>query len=165
MNNKLTTQNTTLTQISQTLFNKDGLRGFYRGGLLSIGGCMPFVAIRMSTYDYLMTRFKPILFTKQQEDARELRFLAFNCIVGSIAGIAAISICYPFDLVRRMLHLNGIGDNPKFNGTFDVIGKLIAQEGVHGLYKGFWMTIVKAAPASAIMFVTNEQIKKLIMDE
>lgn len=42
--------------------------------------------------------------------------------------------------------------------------KVCAKEGVKGLYKGFWMTIVKAAPASAIMFVTNEQIKKLIMD-
>ena len=76
--------------------------------------------------------------------------------------MAAVTVCYPFDLVRRLLHLSGMGDIPKYNGTVDVLKKIIAVEGVKGLYKGFWMTLVKVAPSSAIMFVTNEQIKKLI---
>ena len=71
--------------------------------MLSISGCMLYVGIRMSTYDALMTRFKPMLFTKQQEADRDFRYLAFNCMVGSIAGMMTITICYPLDLTKRML--------------------------------------------------------------
>ena len=70
--------------------------------------------------------------------------------------MATVCVCYPFDLVRRMLHLSGTGDIPKYSGTLDVMKKIIAKEGPKGLYKGFYMTLVKVAPASAIMFATNE---------
>ena len=85
--------------------------------------------------------------------------------MGSTAGMCAITVCYPFDLIRRMLHLSGIGGTPEFKGTTDVIRWIVQREGVKGLYKGFRMTLVKSIPASAIMFVTNEQIKRLIRGE
>lgn len=51
--------------IAHKVMRNEGFGGFWKGGLLSCLGCGPFVAIRMSSYDSLMTHYKFRLFTKQ----------------------------------------------------------------------------------------------------
>lgn len=39
------------------------------------------------------------------------------------------------------------------------------RNGLAGFYKGFLATVLKIVPASAIIFVLNEKLKKLIIHE
>ena len=93
--------------ISFHIAKTEGVSGFYKGAVLSMVGLAPFIAIRMSTYDSLMTTFQSKLFKKQQIQDRDLTYLMFNCAVGSFSGLAATAIYHPIDTVRRVLHLNG----------------------------------------------------------
>lgn len=108
-----------VTNIAKNILRTEGLKGFYKGTIISSLGCGPFIAIRMSCYDQLMTTFKHRYFTKKQMESHDPKFLAFNCAVGSAAGLLAIMICYPFDVIRRLLHLNKTDPNHNYTGTFD----------------------------------------------
>ena len=45
-------------EVAKHVFRTEGIAGFYKGAALSLIGCAPFIAIRMSTYDSLMSNFQ-----------------------------------------------------------------------------------------------------------
>ena len=51
--------------ISQQIFNKNGFRGMFKGMGVSMFEVAPFIAIRMSCYDTLKTKYSPRIFTKE----------------------------------------------------------------------------------------------------
>ena len=42
----------------------------------------------------------------------------------------------------------------------DACSQLWANEGFFGFWKGLWATYLKVAPMTAILFLTNEQLKR-----
>ena len=113
---------------------------------LSTLGVMPFIGIRMSTYDMLMQSIPKYS-------------IALNMLCGAGAGLAATAVCYPIDVIRRLLQLNGTSKEHKYKNIFHIIGLLLKQEGIPGLYRGFKATIAKSIPMTGMMFVFNEQFK------
>ena len=103
LTNAVDSPKVSITEIAKNIARTEGVRGFFKGNVLSSVGCGPFVAIRMSAYDTMMTRTKYRFFTKQQIETHDPKFLAYNCAVGSVAGLLAVVFCYPFDLIRRLL--------------------------------------------------------------
>lgn len=83
----------------------------------------------------------------------------YNLGLGALAGTIAVTFTYPIDLTRRLLQLNGQPGH-KYNGIADVYKQLYAKEGVNGFFKGLWATYLKVAPMTAILFFTNEQLKR-----
>ena len=78
---------------------------------------------------------------------------------GALSGTIAVTFTYPSDLTRRLLQLNGTpGHN--YTGFFDCIKQLYANEGFGGFWKGLWPTYLKVAPMTAILFLTNEALKR-----
>ena len=90
----------------------------------------------MSTYDTLLTKSKGTLFTKEEMLSHHPKFLIINCLFGSISGLNALLLMYPFDVIRRHLHLNGSSPEHKYNSAFDVASQLFRKDGLKGLYKG-----------------------------
>lgn len=88
---------------------------------VSASGVAPFIAIRMSCYDSIMTNYSKVFFTKEQIQNSHPKFLMFNMFSGSFAVIIAVSICYPFDLVKRLMQLNGSSSQYNFNGIGDAL--------------------------------------------
>jgi hypothetical protein len=56
--------------------------------------------------------------------------------------------------------LNG---NPghSYNGLVDCIKKTFAKDGIYGFYRGLWATYLKVAPMTAILFLTNDTLKRM----
>jgi solute carrier family 25 phosphate transporter 23/24/25/41 len=64
-------------------------------------------------------------------------------------------------LTRRLLQLNGTAGH-NYTGIADVMKQLYAKEGFNGFWKGLWATYLKVAPMTAILFLCNEQLKRMI---
>lgn len=46
--------------------------------------------------------------------------------------------------------MQGLPGMTRYNGPFDVIHKVLRQEGFRGLYRGFGITVATQSPASAL---------------
>ena len=121
VNNCKTTSSFTITK---NIINKNGIQGLYKGLPVSIAGIMPLIGIRMATYDAIMAQ------TSQPT-------ITYTMMAGAFAGLTATSICYPSDLLRRLMQLTGSSSRHNYNGTFDLIIQIWQKSGPSGFYKGF----------------------------
>lgn len=81
-----------------------------------------------------------------------------GAVSGSIAAIATL----PFDVVktRRQIELGeleALNISPKKStSTFHIMGRIITENGISGLFAGFLPRLIKVAPACAVMISTYE---------
>ena len=124
-----------------------GFLGLYKGLGSSLIGIGPFIGVKMSSFDWLMTTVGP---AKGNPNV-----VYYNLVIGALAGTLAVTVTYPTDLVRKLMQLNGQpGHN--YKNLADACGQLYRKDGVAGFYKGLWATYLKVAPMTAILFLTNE---------
>ena len=83
---------------------------------------------------------------------------------GGIAGAVAQTVTYPLDVIRRRMQVASMPNSPllQYSGTLDAFRKIIASEGVVGLYRGLLPNYLKVVPAIAVSFVCFEHVKWLI---
>lgn len=141
----------TMSQQARIIVNEFGYMGLYKGLPLSLCGIAPFIGIKMASFDWLMQKYSP---SKSDPWVR-----CKNLTIGAVAGTIAVTATYPTDLARRLMQLNGT-EGHKYTGAADAISQLYAREGILGFYKGLWATYLKVAPMTAILFLTNEQLKR-----
>lgn len=76
---------------------------------------------------------------------------------GTIGGITQVLVGQPFDTVKVRLQSAPEGT---YNGTMDVIKKLIANEGPKGFYKGTLTPLVGVGACVSVQFSVNEFMKR-----
>ncbi len=126
----------------------------YNGLQLSIIGFPLWNGLNMSSYFYYKKYFK----------SYELNENVCKLLCGGLAGMTAISVTYPTDLVKRRLQLQTF-DNinvPKYNGVLHCFRKIIRNEGVRGLYRGLYANYMKTFPAIAVQFWALELLHDFI---
>jgi len=128
-----------------------GWRGLYKGLGASLIGIAPYIGVNMSSYDYLMTRFAP-----KKDDPK---LVYYNLSLGALAGTIAVTVTYPTDLIRKLLQLNGQPGH-SYTSIFDAIAQRYRSDGIPGFYKGLLATYLKVAPMTAILFLTNDFLKR-----
>lgn len=67
----------------------------FQGLGMSLMGIAPFIGIKMASYDFLMQNFAP------DKNNKWLTF--YNLSLGATAGLIAVTLTYPTDLVRRLI--------------------------------------------------------------
>ena len=68
---------------------------------------------------------------------------------------------YVFDVIKTRIQIQSPG-NEIYTGTLDCGRKIVAREGVAGLFRGFAPTVIRAFPASAAGFAVYEMALKLM---
>ena len=58
-------------------------------------GIIPYIGIKMSSFDIMKTRFLP--------DRNHSHFNVINLTLGAVAGTLAVTFTYPTDLLRRKM--------------------------------------------------------------
>jgi len=148
------------------IYNAEGLRGLYRGGLSGLVGSIPFEGIQFACYEYCKSyavqnqwpawRWK----SGNKTSLNSIDYLA----IGSISGAVAQTISYPFDSVKKRLQAQNLGTiSKKYNGMMDCFDKVIREEGVIALYRGTLPNMLRIAPYAAVMFTTYEEAKKFLI--
>lgn len=144
----------TFINISKQMVKEQGTSKLYSGIGVSLIGVPIFIGLRMSTYDSLSQ-------VLQQHIPNEL--LAHG-VSGSAAGILAVSICYPLDVLRRIMHMNGTSRHHNYTGVFDAMSQRYNKQGVSGFYRGFYATLAKQTPMTMIMFACNHKLRKIFSE-
>lgn len=87
-----------------------------------------------------------------------------GAVAGLIAGAIAKTSLFPLDVVRKRLQVQGPTRQKYLSGTIPLYPRnpfltaimIVRTEGLLGLYKGLFVSIIKSAPASAITMWTYE---------
>ena len=85
------------------VWKSEGARGFMQGSLIAMASVAPFIAIRQSLFDFQTNSLSRHLFSPADIQQRVKSYVAYEFASGAVAGLVAISMCYPLDLLRRMM--------------------------------------------------------------
>lgn len=139
------------------VYRKEGLAAFWRGQtgtlLREAGGS----AAWFGSYEYVNARFRKM-------NNRDTNTIFENMLAGACAGVMFNLSLFPADTIKSRMQtealINGGSDTKQPQQGFLEIGKKIYKiSGIKGLYRGCGITIARAAPSSAIIFVTYEKLK------
>ncbi|KAI0897887.1 mitochondrial carrier [Annulohypoxylon nitens] len=91
---------------------------------------------------------------------------AYNFLLGSMAGAFGAFMVYPIDLVKtRMQNQRGADPGQRlYKNSIDCFRKVIANEGVRGLYSGVLPQLVGVAPEKAIKLTVNDLVRGWFTD-
>lgn len=138
------------------IYRHEGLMSFYRGYVPNLLGIIPYAGIDLAVYETLKKKY----LKKHETTDQPSLLVLLGC--GSASSTLGQVCSYPLALVRTRLQAQVItvGDfaarkNPNLSmvGTFR---RIIATEGVTGLYRGITPNFIKVLPAVSISYVVYE---------
>mgnify|MGYP000424541202 CR=1 FL=1 len=152
-----TSSNPKYTSLRHAL-SQTSLGELYQGLGTSLMGFAPYNGLCFMFYylhkEHVMTAS---LFDNIPESYKHL-------LCGGFAGVGAVSITYPTDLVRRRLQLQGFStDVPDTPRIRDVLRHIWTTEGVTGFYRGLGACYAKIFPSLAIQFAVMEQLSSILL--
>ena len=88
-----------------------------------------------------------------------------NTDFGQTASISS-TLFFTMDVIKtRVMNMKvEPGFPPQYNGALDCALKTVLSEGPFALFKGFMLTILGQGPFMVVLFVTLEQVRKLLKD-
>ncbi|KAI1457423.1 mitochondrial thiamine pyrophosphate carrier 1 [Annulohypoxylon moriforme] len=136
--------------------NRDeGIRGFFRGLSPALAQIVPFMGLFFAVYEGARLPLGKM----------ELPFGTGDATAGIVASVVAKTGVFPLDLVRKRIQVQGptrsryVHKNiPEYAGTVSTVRQVLQREGVRGLYRGLTVSLIKAAPASAVTMWTYERV-------
>jgi solute carrier family 25 thiamine pyrophosphate transporter 19 len=137
----------------QDITTHEGPAGFFRGYSAAVTQVVPYMGLFFATYETLRVPLTQI----------DLPFGSGDAAAGVMASVLAKTSVFPLDLVRKRLQVQGptrqkyVHPNiPEYHGIWRTILTILQTKGLRGLYNGLTVSLLKAAPASAITMWTYE---------
>ncbi|KAK7307256.1 hypothetical protein VNO77_40153 [Canavalia gladiata] len=137
---------------------QEGVTSLWRGSSLTVNRAMLVTASQLASYD----QFKEmILGNGVMRDG-----LGTHVTASFAAGFVAAVASNPVDVIKtRVMNMKvEPGAAPPYAGALDCAMKTVRAEGPMALYKGFIPTISRQGPFTVVLFVTLEQVRKLLKD-
>lgn len=142
-----------MKEVLSSLWKNEGVRGLYRGyfpGIIGIShGVVQFVS-----YEEMKKRYCRRRGLASNSKLGTTEYLLFS----SLSKLVAAGLTYPYQVVRSRLQ----EQHRKYSGVKDVILNIARTEGVYGFYKGLLPCLLRVVPATAITFVTYENVVRLL---
>lgn len=132
------------------IYKREGLISFYRGYVPNLLGIIPYAGIDLAVYETLKKKY----LKKHEMTDKPSILVLLAC--GSTSSTLGQVCSYPLALVRTRLQAQVImagSPNTSMVGTFR---RIIATEGITGLYRGITPNFIKVLPAVSISYVVYE---------
>lgn len=141
-----------------TMVKQEGVISLWRGSSLTVNRAMIVTASQLASYDQIK---ETILKNGVMNDG-----LGTHVTASFAAGFVASVASNPVDVIKtRVMNMKVVeGVEPPYKGAVDCAVKTVRAEGVMALYKGFVPTISRQGPFTVVLFVTLEQVRKLLKD-
>lgn len=143
--------------ISQ-MAKQEGVTSLWRGSSLTVNRAMIVTASQLASYD----QFKETILGKGlMKDG-----LGTHVTASFAAGFVASVASNPVDVIKtRVMNMRvEPGMAAPYSGALDCALKTVRAEGPMALYKGFIPTISRQGPFTVVLFVTLEQVRKVLKD-
>lgn len=143
----------------------EGWRGLFRGLTAGVGQIVPYMGLFFSLYE----SFKPMFVGTHLPLAG---MGSGDAIAGIMASVLSKTAVFPLDTVRKRLQVQGptrgryVHRNiPTYDkGVLGTIAAIVKKEGTKGLYRGLPVSLIKAAPASAVTVWTYERVMHMLKE-
>ncbi|KAF0683609.1 Aste57867_24375 [Aphanomyces stellatus] len=143
--------------VLRTTFQKEGVRGLYKGFGVILLGSAPATCLYLTSYE----ESKKLLLKNHvmQENAFLTSFTA-----GVLAEALSCIFWVPIDVVKERMQVQSKASAHYYKSTADAIKTIYRTEGVRGLYRGYGATLWSFGPFSAFFFLFYEQNKAIAED-
>uniref|UniRef100_A0A0D9XMU0 Mitochondrial carnitine/acylcarnitine carrier-like protein n=1 Tax=Leersia perrieri TaxID=77586 RepID=A0A0D9XMU0_9ORYZ len=130
------------------LRSEGGMAGLFKGLLPTLAREVPGNALMFGVYEAIK---------QQLAGGHDTSSLGRGSLViaGGLAGASFWGSVYPTDVVKSVIQVDDY-KNPKYKGSMDAFRKILAADGVKGLYKGFGPAMARSVPANAACFLAYE---------
>ncbi|RVW65643.1 Mitochondrial uncoupling protein 4 [Vitis vinifera] len=137
---------------------QEGIASLWRGSALTVNRAMIVTASQLASYDQIK---ETILEKGVMKDG-----LGTHVTASFAAGFVAAVASNPVDVIKtRVMNMKvEPGTAPPYSGALDCAMKTVRAEGPMALYKGFIPTISRQGPFTVVLFVTLEQVRKILKD-
>eukprot|EP00262_Sarcandra_glabra_P006866 TRINITY_DN19426_c0_g1_i1.p1 TRINITY_DN19426_c0_g1~~TRINITY_DN19426_c0_g1_i1.p1 ORF type:complete len:299 (+),score=58.61 TRINITY_DN19426_c0_g1_i1:179-1075(+) len=135
----------------QVIRSEGGMRGLYKGLVPTLAREVPGNAAMFGVYEALKQFFA---------GGKDTSGLGRGSLIvaGGLAGASFWISVYPTDVVKSVIQVDDY-KNPKYSGSIDAAKKILASEGIKGLYRGFGPAMARSVPANAACFLAFEVTK------
>ncbi|KAF2179717.1 mitochondrial deoxynucleotide carrier [Zopfia rhizophila CBS 207.26] len=140
----------------------EGPSGFFRGLGAGVSQIVPYMGLFFASYEGL----KPVL----ASSPIPMPFGTSDAAAGVIASVLSKTAVYPLDTTRKRLQVQGpmrsryVHRNiPMYKGAIGTIAHIWKNEGKRGMYRGLTVSLIKAAPASAVTMWTYERAMAVLL--
>lgn len=139
-------------EITRRIYQKDGLKGFYRGYFASLCTFVPNSAFWWSFYHFYSDQLAAISPTW-------VPVLAIQCLAAPMSGVTSSLITNPLDIVRARLQIQMTGS---FLKTFNILWN---EERLGIFTKGLSARLVQSVTFSVMIIMGYETIKRWSLRE
>ncbi|PLW36083.1 hypothetical protein PCANC_18776 [Puccinia coronata f. sp. avenae] len=123
---------------------------FYRGFAPTICGMVPYAGTSFLVWGTLQSKLPTHLPGTMRDN------VVVNLLCGSVAGMAAQTVSYPLEIIRRKMQVGG----PLAHCTIaQTASQIFASHGPRGFFVGLSIGYLKVIPMTAISFVTWSKLK------
>lgn len=134
--------------VAKHVLRSAGMKGLFRGLVPTMAREIPGNAAMFGVYEGLKQ------YLAGGQDTSKLGRGSLMLAGGLAGGSFWISV-YPTDVVKSAIQVDDY-KNPKYSGSINAFRKILASEGVKGLYKGFGPAMARSVPANAACFLAYE---------
>ncbi|GLT94358.1 hypothetical protein SLE2022_121030 [Rubroshorea leprosula] len=137
---------------------QEGIGSLWRGSGLTVNRAMIVTASQLATYDQV----KEMILKKGAMGDGIGTHVTASFAAGFVAAVAS----NPIDVIKtRVMNMKvEPGEAAPYKGAMDCALKTVRAEGPMALYKGFIPTISRQGPFTVVLFVTLEQVRKLLKE-
>ncbi|XP_017479726.1 PREDICTED: solute carrier family 25 member 35-like [Rhagoletis zephyria] len=140
-------------QALHQIYTQGGITGLWRGSMAAV----PRAALGSGAQIATFGKTKTILRENGWVTQPTLNSFCAGGIAGSIMSLAIT----PPDVITTRLYNQGVDASGKgiyYNGWLDCIAKIVRNEGLSGLYKGFWPNYLRIAPHSTLVLLFFDEL-------
>lgn len=139
-----------LTRIVQ----EEGVPTLWRGSLPTVARAMVVNMTQLASYSKFKTFFHNAPF--EMEEGLQLHFCS-SMMSGLLTTITSMPLDIAKTRIQNQSYIDGI---PEYTGTMDVLGKVVREEGIVALWKGFTPYFCRIGPHTVLTFVFLEQLNR-----
>lgn len=144
--------------VARTIFQREGLRGIYRGFGITALRDAPSHGFYFWTYEYMREQLHPGCRKNGDENLRTM------LVSGGLAGVASWVCCYPLDVVKTRLQAQSGIAPLKYNGIVDCLRKSVRDDGYGVLWRGLGTAVCRAFLVNGAIFAAYEVALRCLLN-
>lgn len=135
-------------QLPGRILREEGVLAFWKGNTAAVVRVMPYMSFTFLSYEEY----------KAQLASTGAPSQLCNLAAGSAAGVTAVGLTYPLDLVRAAMAKPG----SRYDSLLNALVTISRERGVLALYSGMTATMMGVAPYAGLKFATYEAFKEAL---
>jgi solute carrier family 25 thiamine pyrophosphate transporter 19 len=153
---------TSIRSSVRSIAQHEGPYGFFRGLGAGVSQIVPYMGLFFASYETL----KPVM----ANSPLPLPLGSSDAVAGILASVLSKTAVYPLDTTRKRLQVQGPNraryvhrNIPTYTGVLMTLRHIWRHEGRRGMYRGLTVSLLKAAPASAVTMWTYERAMEMMI--